>query len=201
MTVTVDHQPLAVGILGLRTIGQVLAHLQRANRLVVQMLIDGQEPTARELSHVRQKAVEGHTIFIETADPVQLGLEVLDDVTRQMPEARRLQTEAAELLQKNMTAKALEQLGCCVRIWQHAQESVVKVAELLRLDLETIKIDKRPLGHVLTEFSDQLRSIKTALESRDYVCLADILLYETASTCDDWLAATECIRRQISSHQ
>jgi hypothetical protein len=44
MSVTVDHQPLATETLGLKTVGQVLAHLQRQDRLVVHVLIDGQEP-------------------------------------------------------------------------------------------------------------------------------------------------------------
>ena len=38
MSVTVDHETLQVDQLGLRTIGQVLSHLQRDNRLVVNLL-------------------------------------------------------------------------------------------------------------------------------------------------------------------
>ena len=40
MSVTVDHRPLAAENLGLKTLGQVLAHLQKDNRLVVHVLID-----------------------------------------------------------------------------------------------------------------------------------------------------------------
>jgi len=44
MSVTIDREPLAVRELGLQTVGQVLAHVAKDNRLVVQVLIDGQEP-------------------------------------------------------------------------------------------------------------------------------------------------------------
>src|SRR5687768_1685856 len=44
MSVIVDQQPLAAETLGLTTVGQVLAHLKRDNRLIVHVLIDGKEP-------------------------------------------------------------------------------------------------------------------------------------------------------------
>ena len=40
MSVMVDHERLEVEALGLRTVGQVLSHLQKDNRLVVNLLID-----------------------------------------------------------------------------------------------------------------------------------------------------------------
>ena len=44
MSVTVDDELLPADEMGLQTVGQVLAHLQKENRLVVQVLIDGHEP-------------------------------------------------------------------------------------------------------------------------------------------------------------
>ena len=46
MSVTVDQRPLPVEELGLNTVGEVLTHLQKSGggRLVVHVLIDGQEP-------------------------------------------------------------------------------------------------------------------------------------------------------------
>ena len=41
MAVTVDRNPLAAEEMGMTTVGQVLTHLQRDNRLVVQLLIGG----------------------------------------------------------------------------------------------------------------------------------------------------------------
>ena len=199
-SVTVDREPLAVADLGFSTVGQVLSHLQRDNnRLVVQVLIDGQEPDSTALAALRQRPLEGHTVYIETADPRKLALEVIEDVCEQLWEADRLKNDAAELLQKNLVARALEQLGSCIRIWQHAQDCVTKTAELLRIDLATISMDEQPLPVVLEAFAGQLRSIKSALEQRDFVILGDVLLYETTQTTDDWLSALGSLRGAINA--
>ncbi|MGA2443251.1 MAG: hypothetical protein ABSH08_20040, partial [Tepidisphaeraceae bacterium] len=66
MPVTVDDSPLRAEELGLRTVGQVLAHLQREKRLVVHVLIDGLEPDFRRLGDVRKSPLKDHHVFIET---------------------------------------------------------------------------------------------------------------------------------------
>lgn len=199
MSVTVDRELLAADALGLRTLGQVLSHIQRDNRLVVQLLIDGQEPPTNEMGSLRARCIDGHTVYIETADPRLLALEVLEDVLSQLESAERLRVEAAELLQKNATFKALEQLGGCLRIWQHAQNSVSKTAALLRLDLSLVRVDDMTLAQQMEEFAGQLRNIKSALEQRDYVSLADSLLYETSETSARWQRALEAVGEMIRS--
>ena len=65
MPVTVDSEPLAADALGLQTVGQVLNHLQRRERLVVHILIDGQEPDLDRMSTVRQKRLDPHTTLFK----------------------------------------------------------------------------------------------------------------------------------------
>jgi hypothetical protein len=197
MSVTVDHEPLAAEQLGLQTVGQVLAHLQRDNRLVVHVLIDGREPDLDHLPVIRQSTLAGHTVFIETAEPRAMALEVLLEVEQQLNEADRLKSEASDLLLRNQNVKAMERLSGCFSTWQHAQESVLKTAQLLRIDLNTIHIDGRPLTGLLAEFMGQLRQIKSALENRDFVSLSDILLYETTETTSQWRAALRSLRHRI----
>src|SRR6476620_8797328 len=98
MPVTVDHQPLQAENLGLTTVGQVLAHLQRQDRLVVNVLIDGQEPDLNQLGSIKQSAINGRTVFIETAEPREMALDVLDEVEQQLNEADRLKSDAVNLL-------------------------------------------------------------------------------------------------------
>ena len=199
MSVTVDHEPLAVSELNLETVGQVFSHLQRENRLVIQVLIDGEVPQAHELGRLRQTRLNGHTLFIETADPRELALEVLDEVVQQINESEPLKAEVTELLHRNLTGKAMEKLGVVVRAWQHAQESITKVTELLRIDLKHVDVEGRPLEEMLNDFSCQLRAIKFALEQRDFVSLSDVLTYETAETSAKWLAAVEAMCREIAA--
>src|SRR5437762_10167804 len=84
MSVTIDREPLAVRELGLSTLGQVLAHVSREDRLVVQVLIDGQEPDIEQFGTVRATPIDGRTIFIETANSAELAISVLDEVVDQL---------------------------------------------------------------------------------------------------------------------
>src|SRR3984957_9719600 len=143
MSVTVDQQPLATEELGLRTVGQVLSHLQKEDRLVVNLLIDGQQPDLAEIQRIRKSLVTGKTLYIETARPREMVLEVLDDVEAQLTEAEQYKNDAAELLQQNQVGKAMERLGVYFSTWQSAQESVLKTSQLLRIDIETLRVDSQ----------------------------------------------------------
>jgi hypothetical protein len=197
MPVTVDHQPLPIESLGLKTVGQVLAHLQKQDRLVVNVLIDGEEPDLDQLGSIKQSVINGHTLFIETAEPRQMALEVLDEVENQLDEADRLKGDAVDLLQANNIFKAMEKLSGCFTTWQHSEESIGKVAQLLRIDPSRIEIDGVAFSEILGGFSAQLRSIKAALENRDFVSLCDTLTYETTETSNQWRSAIQAMRSII----
>jgi hypothetical protein len=197
MSVMIDREPLAVRELGLQTVGQVLAHVARDNRLVVQVLIDGQEPDIEQIGSVRSTPVDGRTIFIETANSAELAQNVLDEVVSQLTAAEQSKQQAADLLQQNQISKALCELGVCVRTWQHAQQCIVKVLELLRVDPADVTVANHPLSQCLANFSLQLRQIKSSLEQRDFVSLGDTLQYETSDTTQSWLSCIDAVRRLI----
>jgi hypothetical protein len=199
MSVTVDSQPLATEEMGLQTVGQVLSHLQKEDRLVVNLLIDGKQPDLSQISGIRKSLVMGRTLYIETANPSEMALEVLDDVQGQLMDAEIFKTEAAELLQKNQIAPAMEKLGIYFATWQAAQESVLKTSQLLRIDIEALRVESQSIAEILTEFTAKLRQTKQTLVDRDFVSLIDLLLYETDETNDRWVAVLDAIRRVAKS--
>ncbi len=198
MPVTLDHAPLEIERLGLRTVGELLSHVKRDNRLVVNLLIDGQEPDYDNFATLRGSSLTGHTLFVETAEPRDVANDALTEVEAQMEEADRLTGEAVALLQKNQPAGAMQKLSGCFTTWQHAQDSVDKTAQLLRIDLDKLTADGQTLTDLMGEFSQQLRSIKDALENRDYVALGDVLTYETPTTTRKWRGAMGAIRASIA---
>jgi len=197
MSVTVDQEPLAAEALGLQTVGQVLAHLQRDDRLVVNLLIDGEQPDLSRMGTLRGSAVRGRTLYIETVHPGEMALEVLDEVEAQLSDADAFKSEAADLLQQNQVAKAMEKLGLCFTTWQTAQESVLKVGQLLRLDLTGLTANGETLIDILGEFTQQLKQIKDTLVDRDFVLLSDLLLYETTQTNQKWSSVLGALRAVI----
>jgi hypothetical protein len=199
MPVTVDHAPLQTEELGLVTVGEVLSHLKRGQRLVVHVLIDGQEPDLRRLADMRKSTLKDHHVFIETADPHEMALDVLKEVESQLGEADRIKNEAAKLLQTNQNVRAMEKLSGCLTTWQHAQESLLGTARLLKIDLERISIGDRRLTDVIIEFTQQLKQIRSSLENRDFVTLTDLLIYETTQTSAHWRQALQCLRGIIGT--
>jgi len=194
MSVTVDRQPIAPEEMGLQTLGQLIAHLQKDNRLVVHVLVDGEEPDLSRMGSVRKIALDQHTLFVETANPRELAVQALSEVDAQLDEVERLRAEASDLIVKSQNQKAMEKLSGCFSTWQNAQESVLKTAQLLRIDLATVRSQGQPLTDVIAQFADQLRQIKSALENRDFVLLNDILTYEAAQTTANWRAALHALR-------
>jgi hypothetical protein len=197
MSVTVDKQVLHADALGLRTVGQVLKHLRRANRIVVNVLIDGKQPDLDRLGSIRKALVANHTLVIKTADPRQMATQVLLEVESQLDEVDRLKNESATLLQRNQVAPAIEKLGGCFKTWQHAQEAILKIAQLLSIDLHRIKVGGRALNELMDECAGQLRQIRTALEGRDFPALTELLLNSMTAQCGQWRDAIKSLRGVI----
>ncbi len=197
MGVTVDHQPLAVKTLGYSTVGQVLGHLQRENRLVVHVLIDGEEPDLERIAELRRQPLGDRVVFIETADPTDMAMQVLDAVADQLKDTDRSKDEAVELLRDNQCSPAMQKLAGCFGAWQHAQESLLKTAQLLRIDLTKIAVADEALTHLMGSFSTELRQVREALECRDFVLLSDTLSYEMTDTTRKWMGAIDAMRRHV----
>ena len=122
---------------------------------------------------------------------------MLAEVEHQLDEADRLKNDAVQLLQGNQQTKAMEKLAGCFSTWQHAQETIQKTAQLLRVDLSRVIVAAKPLANLLQGFNQQLQQIKAALENRDFVTLGDILTYETTETSGQWRAAIISLRGVI----
>lgn len=197
MSVTIDYEPMAADELGLKTVGQVLTHVQRENRLVVNLLVDGVPPDLTRLGHLRAASLDGMTLFIETAEPRQMAMDVIDEVDSQLREADRLRTEAVDALGRNQPSAAMEKLSGCFSTWQNARESCQKTAQLLRIDLGEVVVEGRTFSELMADFTDQLRQIRTALEDRDFVTLSDILAYEATQTCRLWQEALAAVRGAV----
>ena len=199
MSVTVDDEPLATDSMGFKTVGQVLTHLHRGNRLVVNLLIDGHAPDLSVMPTLRGSPLNGHTVYIETVEPRAMALGVIDDVQEQLSETDAMREQAVDLLSRNQVGKAMEKLSGCFAVWHAAQEAVQKVAQLLRLDLNKVKVGSKSLAGLMTDFAEQLRQIRGAIERRDFVTLSDILSYEADQTSNRWRDALIAVRDTVST--
>lgn len=193
MGVTVDDVSLEVDRLGLSTVGEVLSHVARGNRLVVQLLLDGSEPDLGRIDVLRSETLSGRTLFIETVQPLDIARDVLESVGESMREADALRIDAAEQFRAGQASAALQKLSGCFALWINGQDSIGKVAKLLKLDLTRVQVDTRSAEELLAGFAGQLRQLRDALEARDHVLCCDVLTYDMESARQDWEALVEAL--------
>jgi hypothetical protein len=91
----------------------------------------------------------------------------------------------------------MELLGNCIGVWNQVQESLVKSAGLLGLDLSGLHVEGKKVNDLMEEFAAQLRQVKEALENRDYVQLSDILQYELQDVAPRWQGLLDQVVEQI----
>ena len=194
MSVTVDQEMLPAQLMGLTTVGQVLAHLKRENRVIVNVFIDGRAPDLRKIRAIKRSPLAGHDVRIETADPRQIAHQVLDEVEAQLVEVDRLTSESAALLEKKQLAPAVEKLGGCFTAWRHVQEAIFKVAQLRRIDIQTIKVQGRAFTDLIADFAQRLREMRRALDGRDFAALRDLLTGKMDQVADQWRDAIRSFR-------
>lgn len=198
MSVTIDSEPLPAEAMGLKTIGDVLAHVQTQNRLVTHVLIDGEQPDLARVPALRKRSLRGHVVYIETTEPREIALQVLNAIETQMTDAEAGRTAAIDHLGAGEPNEALKKLSGCFTTWQAAQEAIGKVSQLLRVDLDRVIVDGVSLNTALQNFAEQLRTIRQSLESRDYVTLSDVLHYEIGATVKQWRDALTQLRAIVA---
>jgi hypothetical protein len=93
----------------------------------------------------------------------------------------------------------MEKLSGCFTTWLNAHESILKTAQLLRIDLATLTVGDTTMLDLLSDFTAQLRDMKRALEDRDFVHLNDILSYEADRTTGQWREAIGALRQKIAA--
>lgn len=196
MSITIDDATFDSSKLGFTTVGEVLSHVARENKLIVQLLIDGSEPDMAGMEDVRAKPLAGSAIYIETSTAPAICRGVLDSIDETLVEADSFRGQAAEHFRKGDATNGLPKLGHCFSLWNNCQDALGKVGLLLRADLKAIQTEEgSTIEDVLARFAGQLRSLRDALEARDYVLCCDVLTYDMDAASTEWKSAVAALRR------
>jgi hypothetical protein len=193
MSVTIDNQALPAERMGLVTVGDVLRHLHERNRVVVQVLLDGQAPDLSRIAELRKAPLTGRVLYVETEDPSRLSREVIELVQAQLKEAESARELAVAELHAHQYARGMEQLSRCLGAWQTAEEAIGRVAQLLRIDLSRLQCKGRSMQQFLSEFAARLKRLREDLENRDFGAIADTLEYELSKANTDWTEALQAV--------
>jgi len=172
------------------TLAEILSEVQQelrpSGRLIVEIRVDGRTLTDREQQNMDAMALEADEVQLITADPVDLALNTLEEITEALAGAREAQQIAAEKLRDDETGAALEHVRSALLVWQQAQQTVEQVADLLAIPLNDLLVDERPVTEVVDELVETLTRARDELLNGDWLGLADTLGFELDEAAEQW---------------
>ncbi|WP_432800148.1 hypothetical protein [Poriferisphaera sp. WC338] len=187
MNVIIDDVPVALsGSTLSEVVESAREHLADDGRIVVEVEWDAQVLQGDDLAATMSKSVDGHSVRLITANPANLAVLVLGQVRGQLAEIKQWQEQAAENLQQDQPAPALERIGECISGWLAIQEAVGKISGLVNMNLDDVKTGNGTAIEHIAGLAEQLKTLKQLLEDRDVITLADVMAYEWPGVADDW---------------
>ncbi|MEX0744931.1 MAG: hypothetical protein WD118_04955 [Phycisphaeraceae bacterium] len=155
-------------------------------RVMVEVHLDGEPVPAEQLDRAESVAVEGVDVHLYSADPRELARMTLEQVRGRLGEVGGIQAEAAELLQQDQTAGAMDHVREAIEVWLQTQQAVAHTATLLDIDLDTLAVGDMTFDAITAELIERLQAVKELLAAGDGVALADTLAYEWPELVERW---------------
>jgi hypothetical protein len=171
---------------------------QQRGRMIVEVIIDGRTWTQVDLADASSLS-SCEEVHLTSADPAELVAQTFSQAGDALREADQLQQTAAELIQADHMPQAMDKLSEALNIWSSVQQAVSMGAEVAGLDLAT-EIASAGLEGVIDRLNSHLKTIRTSLESRDPVGLADTLLYELPEMNVQWRGLLESLGRRVAEN-
>ncbi|MCC7291660.1 MAG: hypothetical protein IT449_06335 [Phycisphaerales bacterium] len=174
-------------------------HVPR-DRILVSLKCDGVLLTDDELREALQRPVGScRCIEILTSTCGELTSTALGDARRALTEIDGRRTALAEMFSTGRTTDAMQGLGEMLGVWQQVHEVVVKSLAMLDLDPADIVIGDQSMSAALETPRQHLVQVRDALQTQDYVQLADVLEYEFGQAVQSWDSLIEVLQQQASS--
>jgi hypothetical protein len=193
----IDDKPSTLSANSMRELlSAVTNELAPSGRVVVEVKVDGTSITGPELDN-DQPTADTSDIRVYSARPSDLVVGILEEVRTQLAASQQMQQQAADLLQQDDPAKAMELVKESINGWLQAQQAVGQSAQLLQLDLEAIKVEDQSVMARMSELIASLTELKDIVVANDFVGLADALQYEWPEITDRWDAALGAIIKHI----
>lgn len=185
------------------TLGGLIAavrdRLSDSGRAIVEVRFDGDTVPSDELETRHDQVIEADEVQLITAEPFELARQSLLDVGEALAGVRENQQKAAELLQSDKPAEALNAIREALQVWQQAQETVLQAGRLIGLDLDHTEVNGELVPAIIESLAGRLKTVRDQLVANDWIGLADTLAYELDETIDTWVAMIDVISDQIKA--
>lgn len=164
---------------------------KQRGRTIVDVIVDGRKWDADRIDSAEANAKNAaKEVRLASTDPLMLVCEAFADAADVLGEIDRLQQTAAEMLQGDKGPQAMERLGQALELWGSVHQAMAMGATMANIDLA-------PQQPSIERLTNQLRSVRTSLEKRDVVALADTLLYDLPDVVNEWRALLHTLRERV----
>ena len=168
-------------------VDNIRGRLAANRRLLVGVRCDDRDAAGADIEPLlAEPLAQFQRVEFTTASADDLATDLLEQISGLLAETRPVQSEVVELLAQGSTARAMELLAGCLPIWSQSQEGLCRATEVLGLDLDTVPFEGAPVAEFICQLAEALSNLRDALESRDYVALADVLAYEMEPVTQRW---------------
>ncbi len=198
MPVHIDDLPVAIDP---GPLGDVLLAAQKQlepqGRIIVEVLLDGTALVGEDLFDRQNDPIGDTTLNLITANPRELVVDTLSEIHRMLQVAAESQTEAADYLQRDDQVNGFERIGEAMTIWQQTERAVRESAQIMEISLDKLTIEEKTFSDLTSDLIEKLGNLRSLLEARDTVALADTLQYEWPDTTMLWQKAIEQLIEKI----
>lgn len=168
--------------------------------VIVSFSCDGAEVAADAMTATLNKTVDSFgRLDVVTGTKVSLVADAMEQSAQCIDESDVARERIAELLTAGNTTDAAQSLGECFAVWQQIHQAVAKSVQMLDIDVDRVEVDGEPLTALISRPKETLLQIKGALESHDYVLLADILQYEFGEVIESWHRLVGWLKEEAAS--
>ena len=193
----IDDQPATLPATSMRELlAAVSESLAPSGRVVVEVKVDGESITGPALDD-DQPTDQASDIRVYSAKPSDLVVGILEEVRSGLAAASEMQQKAADHLQQDEPAQAMDLVKESINAWLQAQQAVGQSAQLLQLDLQAIQVEGQSVIERMNELIASLNELKDIVVANDFVALADALQYEWPDITDRWDGAINAIIKHV----
>ncbi len=201
MDLFIDNTPADSDFAMEGSIESALKHLQDnlrpSGRMVVGLRCDGTEVPSGEMAATLQKpAASFDRLDVSTSTRGELVAEAMSQASTALLQTETEIQRIADLLTEGKNGEGMPALGKCMSVWQQMNDAVNKSIQILELDAQKMLIGDEAMADILAKPMEVLLQVKQALESKDYVLLADTLQYEFGDVTQQWHSVIAEIRRE-----
>jgi len=188
------------------TLDDVLELVRRGNqsshRAILGLACDGIDILGDDLnSYLTAPARKFERIDVHTGMPDVLISHALAEAARILDVAESERAQVVDMFIKGKTGDGIILLGTCLSRWFQINEAISKSLGLIGVIPGAFEVDLESLASALDPVSRKLGEIKSAVQSQDYVALADILEYEFNDVTNCWRKVIEAMLGQVGAAQ